>query len=53
MPAAGSCAVAQCVDAFKEAVVRTTPSGFVVVWWRAVVFVCVELAAAEWPKKRT
>ena len=23
------------VDAFEEAVVQTTPNGFVVVWWRA------------------
>jgi hypothetical protein len=53
---AGSCAGAQehaSVDAFEEAVVRTTPSGFVVDWWRVLVYVCVELAAAEWPRKRT
>jgi hypothetical protein len=37
---AGSCAVAQRVDAFEEAVVRTTPSGFVVVWWRAGLCLC-------------
>jgi hypothetical protein len=42
-------------DAFEEAVVRTTPNGFVVVWWLGgvLVFVRVELAAAEWPRKRT
>jgi hypothetical protein len=39
-------------NAFEEAVVPTTPNGFVVVWWRAVVFVCAELAAAEGPNKR-
>jgi hypothetical protein len=52
---AGSRAVAQRVDAFEEAVVRTTPNGFVVVWWRAglclCLFVCVGLAAAK--EKRT
>jgi hypothetical protein len=26
-------------------VVRTTPNGFVMVWWRVLFFVCVELAA--------
>ena len=48
---AGSCTSARehaSVDAFEEAVVRTTPNGLVMVWWRVLVFVCVELAAAEW-----
>jgi hypothetical protein len=39
------------VAAVEEAVVRTTPNGL---WFGGVwFFVCVELAAAEWPKKRT
>jgi hypothetical protein len=54
---AGSCAGARehaSDDTFEEAVVSTTPNGFVLGWCNGVlVFVCVELAAAEWPKKRT
>jgi hypothetical protein len=41
------------VAAFEEAVVRTSPNGLSL-WFGGVwVFVCVELAAAEWPRKRT
>jgi hypothetical protein len=47
-------AVAQVVGAFEEAVVRrTTPNGFVVVWWRVGLCLCRELGAAEWPRKRS
>jgi hypothetical protein len=45
---ASSCAVAQrVIDAFEEAVVRTTPNGFVVWFDGVLVFVCVELAAPK------
>jgi hypothetical protein len=45
---AGSCAVVHAsADAFEEAVVRTTPNGFVVWFGGVLLFVCVELAAAK------
>jgi hypothetical protein len=37
----------------KSSGFRTAPNGFVVVFGAVRVFVCVELAAAEWPRKRT
>jgi hypothetical protein len=41
------------VDAFEEAVVRTTRRMCSLWFGGVLVFVCVELAAAEWPRKRT
>jgi hypothetical protein len=52
---AGSCAVAQRVDAFEEAVwFEPRPIRMGSLWFGGVlVFVCVELAAAERSRKRT
>jgi hypothetical protein len=47
------CARAHSADAF-EAAVLFKPRRIFILWFGGVrVFVCDELAAAEWPKKRT